>query len=159
MFSWSAKRRLLYLGILFGILAVILSFPIYSWLDRPESCFDNRKNQDELEVDCGGVCSKLCASQVADLSVLWSRALKVSDGLYDAVALVENPNAHGGVRSMSYTFTVFDSKGIILTERTGETFVNPSDTFLIFEGHIRTCLLYTSPSPRDQRGSRMPSSA
>ena len=24
---------------------------------------------------------------------------------------------------------------------------------------IRACLLYTSPSPRDQRGSRMPSSA
>ena len=24
---------------------------------------------------------------------------------------------------------------------------------------MRTCLLYTSPSPRDQRGSRMPSSA
>ena len=26
-------------------------------------------------------------------------------------------------------------------------------------GLITTCLLYTSPSPRDQRGSRMPSSA
>ena len=26
-------------------------------------------------------------------------------------------------------------------------------------GCFRTCLLYTSPSPRDQRGSRMPSSA
>ena len=25
--------------------------------------------------------------------------------------------------------------------------------------HAYTCLLYTSPSPRDQRGSRMPSSA
>ena len=25
--------------------------------------------------------------------------------------------------------------------------------------HIIACLLYTSPSPRDQRGSRMPSSA
>ena len=25
--------------------------------------------------------------------------------------------------------------------------------------HYRSCLLYTSPSPRDQRGSRMPSSA
>ena len=24
---------------------------------------------------------------------------------------------------------------------------------------VRICLLYTSPSPRDQRGSRMPSSA
>ena len=27
------------------------------------------------------------------------------------------------------------------------------------DGSFRTCLLYTSPSPRDQRGSRMPSSA
>ena len=25
--------------------------------------------------------------------------------------------------------------------------------------HVGACLLYTSPSPRDQRGSRMPSSA
>ena len=28
-----------------------------------------------------------------------------------------------------------------------------------FTRHIIACLLYTSPSPRDQRGSRMPSSA
>ena len=27
------------------------------------------------------------------------------------------------------------------------------------QDHISACLLYTSPSPRDQRGSRMPSSA
>ena len=29
----------------------------------------------------------------------------------------------------------------------------------IWRGGGKTCLLYTSPSPRDQRGSRMPSSA
>ena len=29
----------------------------------------------------------------------------------------------------------------------------------VFMGCFYTCLLYTSPSPRDQRGSRMPSSA
>ena len=28
-----------------------------------------------------------------------------------------------------------------------------------FQMYIKGCLLYTSPSPRDQRGSRMPSSA
>ena len=27
------------------------------------------------------------------------------------------------------------------------------------DGELLICLLYTSPSPRDQRGSRMPSSA
>ena len=38
---------------------------------------------------------------------------------------------------------------------------NPSATEVINKNiaHNQTCLLYTSPSPRDQRGSRMPSSA
>ena len=31
--------------------------------------------------------------------------------------------------------------------------------YLVMFGPIAICLLYTSPSPRDQRGSRMPSSA
>ena len=35
----------------------------------------------------------------------------------------------------------------------GESASNPTMAY------IKTCLLYTSPSPRDQRGSRMPSSA
>ena len=32
-------------------------------------------------------------------------------------------------------------------------------TLIFHSHHIIDCLLYTSPSPRDQRGSRMPSSA
>ena len=31
--------------------------------------------------------------------------------------------------------------------------------FAAWQGQPYSCLLYTSPSPRDQRGSRMPSSA
>ena len=33
------------------------------------------------------------------------------------------------------------------------------DTVVVGAGPGGYCLLYTSPSPRDQRGSRMPSSA
>ena len=32
-------------------------------------------------------------------------------------------------------------------------------SFAVQSANISDCLLYTSPSPRDQRGSRMPSSA
>ena len=36
---------------------------------------------------------------------------------------------------------------------------SPDLTWHIADELARACLLYTSPSPRDQRGSRMPSSA
>ena len=34
-----------------------------------------------------------------------------------------------------------------------------STTYYLVENQPRTCLLYTSPSPRDRQKSRMPSSA
>ena len=37
--------------------------------------------------------------------------------------------------------------------------VKSGDPYRVRVGQIILCLLYTSPSPRDQRGSRMPSSA
>ena len=41
-----------------------------------------------------------------------------------------------------------------------EQWVEPvNTTFTRSQRDTTTCLLYTSPSPRDQRGSRMPSSA
>ena len=36
---------------------------------------------------------------------------------------------------------------------------NAEEIRIYFDEYIKICLLYTSPSPRDQRGSRMPSSA
>ena len=46
---------------------------------------------------------------------------------------------------------------ILLTEGIITDIINGNPSKIISE--YVTCLLYTSPSPRDQRGSRMPSSA
>ena len=52
-----------------------------------------------------------------------------------------------------------DDKGLYVnvgaTLLTSELDLNDIDV----QGQVVDCLLYTSPSPRDQRGSRMPSSA
>ena len=48
---------------------------------------------------------------------------------------------------------IIDFGGVEVTEISFDISQNASTT------HINNCLLYTSPSPRDQRGSRMPSSA
>ena len=46
---------------------------------------------------------------------------------------------------------------------TDSRFIQKNDIFIALKGRYSDghnfCLLYTSPSPRDQRGSRMPSSA
>ena len=42
---------------------------------------------------------------------------------------------------------------------TDEAYVKVNCDATSFIGDVGCCLLYTSPSPRDQRGSRMPSSA
>ena len=62
----------------------------------------------------------------------------------DSVASITAPELRG---SSSYQGITEDMHGMDLKEK----------EFL--KANLRDCLLYTSPSPRDQRGSRMPSSA
>ena len=45
------------------------------------------------------------------------------------------------------------------TRQWGPPFLKDADGNDTNQASYYTCLLYTSPSPRDQRGSRMPSSA
>ena len=49
-----------------------------------------------------------------------------------------------------------DGLGLVRLELTDE---DGMDELLLEGEQCSGCLLYTSPSPRDQRGSRMPSSA
>ena len=55
-----------------------------------------------------------------------------------------------------------DIKEPVLKALKTEASINPDSTLVIFLGdniYSNGCLLYTSPSPRDISGSRMPSSA
>ena len=60
----------------------------------------------------------------------------------NAVQFVINPNDEFGL-----------TRAMWFKERQG------ASVDVVNVGGAETCLLYTSPSPRDQRGSRMPSSA
>lgn len=137
MFSWAKMRQVYYaLGVItfFALIGLIL-YLIY----RPvPNCFDNQKNQNELGVDCGGICTKACAEQIKPLKIYWARPLLVTRGWYDLVAQVENLNVDFGVRDVPYTFYLYDADNVLITKKTGTTFVNAGERFLIFNSRVET---------------------
>ena len=81
--------------------------------------------------------------------------LEFQQVLSDVSLGYESTQGHLGVRQAlcSSYYPSLDVGNIALTSGAQE------GIFVIANSLIEACLLYTSPSPRDQRGSRMPSSA
>ncbi|MBI3632460.1 MAG: hypothetical protein HY225_03360 [Candidatus Vogelbacteria bacterium] len=138
MSSWSVRRRLIYLLIVFLFFAVIFYSIYWIFLWHPASCSDNIQNQGELGVDCGGPCSRVCAVEVSPLIKDWARTFKVEGGKYDVAALIENPNFNLGLKKLDYKFTLFDSENVPITDKSGSVFVNARDKFVIFETGLDT---------------------
>lgn len=138
MSSWSRRRRFVYAIVVLGGGLLVAISALYISLNKASTCFDGKRNGGESGVDCGGACSRVCLDEVASLAIQWSRALRVSDGRYNAVAYVENPNTGAGVRSISYRFDLFDANNILITSREGETYLSPRGVSPIFEANIET---------------------
>ncbi|MFA6339184.1 MAG: hypothetical protein WCW87_03970 [Candidatus Paceibacterota bacterium] len=136
--AWATKRKFLYTTTFLIIISIIIGVPTYLHFKKPPTCFDTIKNQDEEGVDCGGVCQKLCAEKQLNPVVLWSRTFKVSEGVYNAVAYIENPNQNAEAFSVPYIFRIYDSKNILINEKQGVTFIPVQKAFPIFEGPIST---------------------
>ncbi len=136
--SWATKRKFMYLGGIIIFIIVFIIIPIAFHLYKPPTCFDGKKNQGETGVDCGGPCTLLCSAEYAPLSVLWSRFSKVSDGVYNVLAYIENPNLNAGASNLDYVFKLYDKDGIILGERYGRTFAPTNKVLAVFEPEMRT---------------------
>lgn len=133
---WAFWRRVQY-GVGLGIFLVLVGVLIYfQFFYSAANCFDGTQNGDERGVDCGGSCELVCAFDVTDPNVLWSRAFRVTDGLYNAVAYIENRNLDVGTTDLRYTFTLVDARGETITSRSGRTTLPPDSVYPVFEGRI-----------------------
>jgi len=133
--SWVFKKQLKILAVLAVILFAIVGGVIYYFQPAP-SCFDKKLNQREERVDCGGEC-EACVIDPKNLIVSWVRPFEVTPGIYDAAALIENPNLYYGSREIEYTFLLY-SDNVLIASKDGKTFLNPREKFMIFESGILT---------------------
>ena len=117
--SWGTRRRNSIIFIFFTVVFIVLSVYLFKVFYKPPDCFDGKRNGGEAGIDCGGSCILLCQNQTLDPIVRWSRHFRVSDGLYNVVAYVENPNPNGGVASVSYEFNLYDEENTAIRARRG----------------------------------------
>lgn len=106
-----------------------LSALVYSWLKPVESCFDQKMNQNEQGIDCGGVCQERCnvLSQV-NLEVKENGFVESGiSGKYDLFSRIFNPNNDFGSGNFNYEFDLKDAGGTSLGKFSGESFILPGE--------------------------------
>lgn len=139
--SWRARRQLIVVLILAIPLVGLGIWLIPKFLPEP-TCSDNRQNQGEIEVDCGGPCAPCELRNPAPIAVFWARAVPVRPGSFDAAALIENPNEVLASAKIEYEFSLFDERSQI-GRQIGETFILPQERV-----HVVATGLATTREPR-----------
>lgn len=125
------KRDIKRLVIIFVYLLILIGFfvLIYFWLKPTENCFDQKMNQNEQGVDCGGICQKKCdLLPQFDLTVREIGYVESGiSGKYDLFGEVSNPNNDFGSGSFNYEFEIKNSSGVALNKFSGESFILPGE--------------------------------
>lgn len=117
--GWGTRRQLLYYAVGTVVLAVLFVFSYYAFIKVPATCFDGKQNATEHGVDCGGMCSLVCAEEANDPTVLWSRTFKTAGNFYTAAAYIKNNNPGAGAKQVPYSFQLYDEKNLLVIEERG----------------------------------------
>lgn len=133
---WTMKRQALYFSF---VLLIIFGLGVFVWLNiSAPTCSDNKQNQGEDGIDCGEPCGKECLREIKEPIVLWSQALKVGEGVYDAAAVAVNQNLFLSAPSAKYQFKLYDKNNVLIATKEGETLITSGRKFAIFESGIDT---------------------
>ncbi len=136
--NWAQQRKLMYLLGVLVVLAALLSLVVRQATKVAPTCYDQKQNQGEVGIDCGGPCTFYCASELADPKVRWVRTFQIRPGVVHAVAYIEHTYPTAAARTMRYSFKLYDENNTLITERTGSTFLGTMGRTAIVETLIQS---------------------
>jgi hypothetical protein len=140
MASWASRRKLLYASIVIIALIILVVVPSFYFFYKAPTCFDGKMNGKETGLDCGGSCSRLCQSAFLPPRVEWGGAKfeKLADGLYNVASYIVNPNINGAATNVPYKMSLYDDRGVLITERIGKVTLYPHRNSLAFQTAVQT---------------------
>jgi len=128
-----SQKRILII-IIYAIVFIAFSVFVYWKIKPEETCSDSIKNQNEEDVDCGGVCAACKKIEALPLEIKESGVVAGGiAGEYDFYGLVNNPNNLFGSSKLHYKIILKDSSGAVLLQREGDNYILPGEKKYIVE--------------------------
>ncbi len=138
------RKQIIY-GFFYLTVLIAAASIVYIYLIKPEpSCFDGIKNQDEVGIDCGGVCVKACLPaglkpiELAEPILI----LRPDESHISLLIKVSNPNSINAARSFSYK--------VSLNDETGKSFWNFDGSSFVYAGEVKYVLIPNSPVEKNK---------
>ena len=114
-------------GLLYLSIVALLAGGVYYFYFIPNpSCFDNIKNQEETEVDCGGSCID-CELLTIALEVDEPQVFSAGNLKSTILGRVVNRSVNYGLNSFEYEFQITNSLGTLLSKPQGRSYILPNE--------------------------------
>jgi len=136
MSSWSKRRKSLYALVVLVLAIVVIGIPVFYFFYKAPTCTDGIRNGNEQGVDCGGSCQKLCQTSFLAPSLAWTRIEQIAPGLYNIAAYIVNPNIDAEALNVPYHVSLYDDRGVLITDAYGTVTLPPHRNTLAFQGAI-----------------------
>lgn len=131
--TWSQRRQFTYISGFMAVVIVASYLVIHSATKTTPTCFDGRKNGDEVGVDCGGVCAFYCKDELGVPKVRWVRYFDVAPGLIHTIAYIEHSYPQAAAQKINYHFDIYDAKNNLIKTQPGSTYLGPLGRTAIVE--------------------------
>lgn len=128
-------KQLLY-GVAYFLIIAAIIFGIYRYFSPEPSCFDNRRNQGEEDIDCGGPCQSCEIKRLQPIQVSRERALFVANDTASLSAELRNPNVSFGAGRFEYRWELYGRAGNLIKSITGNSFVYPGEVKYLIEPDV-----------------------
>lgn len=125
-------KQLLY-GTVYLAIIVLIGFWIYNSNFKPApTCFDNKQNQNETGIDCGGPC---LACEIGTLSPIEATLVKYfqADNQTIISAEIKNPNPDWAADYFSYVINVYGKNGMVVKSIAKTSYIYAGETKYLVE--------------------------
>lgn len=105
----------------------------FVFLKPGPSCFNNKIDQNETGVDCGGICAPCELARVQPVQVNWVKYFSAAQNRITIAAELANPNINFAASILPYKITIYGPFGVKIKTLEDNTFIYAGERKYLLE--------------------------